>query len=316
MQKTVFNIAKDNKNDNTNIWIQGFIGESYWNESTSAVDFVAQLNAIETPNITVFLNSRGGSVTDGIAITNALIAHSAKITTVNASCAMSIASIILQAGDKRLAFPNAITMVHDCSTYAGGNAKSLRDDADVLDQFTELLAITYRERGVEQTQIDAMLDGDDHFYNAKQALEHKLIDEVVDLNSFSAASEQLDLTPDYLTNEQTNMKDKNEKKPQPTEKKATLSDKISAIFKPKAEEQAPVKATVEAVAELSDAIEVVAQQMATDKAHSAQQVTALSQSVDAMKGQLSELVSALNEDDSAPRPLSIGSEIEAQKTEF
>lgn len=304
---SILNVAKDKKANNTNIWIQGFIGESWWDESTNAIDFVKEISAIETENITVFINSTGGSVTDGIAITNALIAHPANITTINAACAMSIASIILQAGDKRLSFPNAITMVHDCSSYAGGNSGALRETADILDQFNKLLAVTYAERGVEQAQIDNMLDGKDHFYSAEDALTHKLIDEVVDLNSFSAASGQHDLTPDYINREKTIMTDKNK---ETQENKITLKDKIAAIFTPKAEvtetPEAEQSSSEEQVAELTEAMQIMATQMVEDKQQTADQITALTKSNTALATQVTELVAALKEEDTPLRPKAIG----------
>ena len=174
-------------NGTTEVWIHGYIGESLFSESTSAKDFVNTLSQVKSKQVKVFLNSRGGSVVDGIAIFNALVSHSADITTVNMGSAMSIAALILQAGDKRLSFGNAITMVHDSSTGMYGNAKEHRKTADVLDKFNALIATTFESKGVSTHDIQAMMDGNDHYYTATEAQEMGLIDEVTDHLSVSAS---------------------------------------------------------------------------------------------------------------------------------
>lgn len=215
-------------NGTTEVWIHGYIGESLFSESTSAKDFVNTLSQVKSKQVKVFLNSRGGSVVDGIAIFNALVSHSAEITTVNMGSAMSIAALILQAGDKRLSFGNAITMVHDSSTGMYGNAKEHRKTADVLDKFNALIATTFESKGVSKHDIQAMMDGNDHYYTATEAQEMGLIDEVTDHLSVSASvSGDIHFAvPDHLAKHSSNsLNQQVEHKPQPT-----LIEKVKAIL--------------------------------------------------------------------------------------
>jgi len=215
-------------NGTTEVWIHGYIGESLFSESTSAKEFVNTLSQVKSKQVKVFLNSRGGSVVDGIAIFNTLVSHSADITTVNMGSAMSIAALILQAGDKRLSFGNAITMVHDSSTGMYGNAKQHRKTADVLDKFNALIATTFESKGVSKHDIQAMMDGNDHYYTATEAQEMGLIDEVTDHLSVSASvSGDIPFAvPDHLAKHSSNaLNQQVEHKPQPT-----LLEKVKAIL--------------------------------------------------------------------------------------
>ncbi|MCY7297557.1 head maturation protease, ClpP-related, partial [Alteromonas sp. a30] len=221
-------------NGTTEIWIHGYIGESLFSESTSAKDFVNTLSQVKSKKVKVFLNSRGGSVVDGIAIFNALVSHGAEITTVNMGSAMSIAALILQAGDKRLSFGNAITMVHDSSTGMYGNAKEHRKTADVLDKFNALISTTFESKGVSKDDIRAMMDGSDHYYTASEAQALGLIDEVTDHLSVSAsASGDIHFAiPDHLAkhsliplNQKSQQGQESQQKPTPT-----LLEKVKAIL--------------------------------------------------------------------------------------
>jgi ATP-dependent protease ClpP protease subunit len=72
-----------------------------------ADEFVEQLATITAPNLTVRMNSPGGSVFEGIAIANALRSHPATVTTQVDGIAASIASVIALAGDRLVMMPNS-----------------------------------------------------------------------------------------------------------------------------------------------------------------------------------------------------------------
>lgn len=68
--------------------------------------------ALDVAELTMRINSYGGSVTDDIAIHNALKRHKAAVVTEVDGCAYSISSLIAQAGGKRRMASNALLMVH------------------------------------------------------------------------------------------------------------------------------------------------------------------------------------------------------------
>lgn len=163
------------------ILIFGDIGESWWGESVTAKAFLEELSALEADAITVRINSFGGSVSDGLAIYNALKRHPAHVTTVNEGAAMSIASLILMAGDTVEMGENTLLMIHAPWTYAGGNSVELRATADMLDKWAQAMSSSYASktgRPVEE-MLAWLTDGQDHYFTAAEAQAEKLIDNIV-----------------------------------------------------------------------------------------------------------------------------------------
>jgi ATP-dependent protease ClpP protease subunit len=134
------------------VYIYGDIGESWWaDESVTAAKLVKELTEIQSDAITVRINSVGGSVSDGVAIYNALKRHPASITCVVDGVAASIASLIAMAGDTVEMASNAMLMIHAPWTYAGGNAADMRATADMLDAHAEAMATSYAAKTGKST---------------------------------------------------------------------------------------------------------------------------------------------------------------------
>lgn len=173
--KRWFNIASSGSSGSISIYDDiGFFG-------ISAQDFIRELNALKVDDLEVRISSYGGEVFDGIAILNALRAHPANITVVVDSLAASIASVIAQAGDKRIIMPNATMMIHEAAGIGTGNAQDMRDTADVLDRMSDNIASVYAQRSgkpVEEWR-DAMRA--ETWYGADEAVAAGLMDEVGEL---------------------------------------------------------------------------------------------------------------------------------------
>ncbi len=163
------------------IFIFGDIGESWWEDTVTARELVRDLAAIDADEITVRINSVGGSVPDGIAIYNALKRHPATIITANEGMALSIASLIMMAGDRVEMAENAMYMMHAPWTYASGNSVQLREMADYLDTWAAAMSASYAAKsGMDQAAVLALLtDGADHYYTAAEAKAAGFVDEVV-----------------------------------------------------------------------------------------------------------------------------------------
>ncbi len=163
------------------ILIYGDIGESWWSESVSAAAFVREINALDVATLTVRINSIGGSVPDGIAIFNAIKRHKAHVTTIADGMALSIASLILCAGDTVQMADNSTLMVHAPWTIAAGNSTELRDAADLLDTWASAMANSYAAKTGEAKDkaLARLTDGKDHWYTAEEAKDAGFVDEVV-----------------------------------------------------------------------------------------------------------------------------------------
>jgi ATP-dependent protease ClpP protease subunit len=160
------------------IWIYGDIGESWYGDSVAAKDFVQTVAALDAETITVRLNSYGGSVSDGIAIYNALKRHPATVTVSVDGIAASIASLIAMAGDRIEIAENAMLMIHAPWGSMAGNAVELREYADMLDKWSQAMAASYASKtGRSLDEVMAWLtDGKDHWFTASQAVDEKLAD--------------------------------------------------------------------------------------------------------------------------------------------
>ena len=164
------------------ILIYGDIGQSWWEDTVSAAQFVKDIAAIDATHITVRINSIGGSVPDGIAIYNAIKRHAATVTTVVDGLALSIASLIAMAGNVVQMAENALLMVHaPWITNTSGNAIELRATADLLETWAAAMATSYAAKtGKPQADMLALLtDGKDHWYTAAEAVEMGFADQAV-----------------------------------------------------------------------------------------------------------------------------------------
>lgn len=163
--------------------VYGDIGESWWGESVTARSVVEQLNALDASvtQINVRINSYGGSVSDGLAIYNALRRASArKVVTVD-GVAMSSASLIAMAGDDVVMGDASLLMIHAPWGGAVGNARDMRQFADVLDTFADAMAGAYvTKSGMARADVLALLtDGTDHYYTGPQAVAAGFADRLV-----------------------------------------------------------------------------------------------------------------------------------------
>jgi ATP-dependent protease ClpP protease subunit len=179
--------AKGNKS--AEISIYGDIGESWWNdESITAKQFCKDIAALDVDSLIVRINSYGGSVSDGIAIYNALKRHKASITVAIDGVAISIASLIAMSGDTVEMAENALMMIHAPWSWAEGNANDMRKAADVLDTFASAMSTSYANKtGKSKDDVMAWLtDGEDHWFTAAEAQAENLIDTIVDAQPISA----------------------------------------------------------------------------------------------------------------------------------
>lgn len=164
--------------DKTVVYIYDEIGSSWWGESTSASDFVKLLSDIKSSEIELHLNSPGGDIFDGFAIYNALKAHSATVTVIVDAMAASAASFIAQAGDKIIMTKASTMMIHDGSAGVWGPAATMREVADLLDKFSNIVADIYASRAGETSEFWRNLMVEEVWYNAQEAVDAGLADEV------------------------------------------------------------------------------------------------------------------------------------------
>lgn len=175
------------------VFIMGDIGESWWGESVAAVDFVKEIAALDVSALTVRINSYGGSVSDGLAIYNALRRHKATVTTAIDGVAMSIASLIAMAGDEVEMAENAILMIHAPWGGLMGNSKEMREYADVLDKMAGAMATSYAARSGKSIEdmLALLTDGEDHYYTADEALAEGFVTSTTPALAIAASAKEI-----------------------------------------------------------------------------------------------------------------------------
>lgn len=150
----------------------------YW--GVTAADFAADLDAITANEIEVQISSPGGDVFDGIAIYNALRAHPATITTRVDGLAASAASVIVQAGDRRVMLSASQMMIHNAWGLTVGSADDMRDAADILERQNEVLAGIYAARSGRDAGEFKKLMSAETWLTDQGAVDAGLADEVID----------------------------------------------------------------------------------------------------------------------------------------
>lgn len=144
---------------------------------------VAQLIFLESENpekpISMYINSPGGVVTAGLAIYDTMQYIKPEVHTLCIGQACSMGSLLLAAGAKRYALPNARIMIHQPSGGARGQASDIEIQAkEILSLRERLNQIYVKHTGQKLSAVEKAMDRD-NFMSAEQALAFGLIDEIV-----------------------------------------------------------------------------------------------------------------------------------------
>lgn len=167
------------KGKSVEISIYENIGQNWYGTGVTAKNFEKQLKEYgEIQNITLRINSYGGSVFDGNAIYNILRSHPASVHTIIDGVAASIASVIALAGDTIEMPENSMMMIHNPMNIIMGNAIQMRKMADDLDKIKDSILNTYASKtGLEKSKLSKLMD-DETWMTADEAVELGFADEV------------------------------------------------------------------------------------------------------------------------------------------
>lgn len=155
-------------------------GNSEWG-CVALKDVVAAMQANpEADSFLVHINSRGGDVSEGFAIHDAILASGKKITTIVEGLCASIATVIALAGSNRQITKNSELMIHNPWGFAGGDAEELQKYTDQVKAYEEKLLNFYVEKtGGDSATIKSMMDAET-FIDSAKALELKFVTEIVE----------------------------------------------------------------------------------------------------------------------------------------
>ena len=147
---------------------------------------VAQMLFLEAEDpdadIQFYINSPGGSVTDGMAIYDTMQFVKCDVSTICIGMAASMGAFLLSAGTpgKRIALPNSEIMIHQPLGGAKGQATDIKIQADLIIRTRERLNSILAKntgRSIEEIARDTERD---NYMTAQQALEYGLIDKIIE----------------------------------------------------------------------------------------------------------------------------------------
>ncbi|MPQ68326.1 MULTISPECIES: head maturation protease, ClpP-related [unclassified Pseudomonas] len=157
--------------DEATITVYGIIGDDWWGEGVTLKRVDAALRAIGDKAVTVYINSPGGDMFEGIAIYNRLREHSQRVTTKVLGLAASAASVIAMAGIQREMAKSAFLMIHNCWVWLAANRHGLREAADQMEAFDRAMIGLYADTsGLEEDEVETLLDAETYL-NGVSALE-------------------------------------------------------------------------------------------------------------------------------------------------
>lgn len=160
------------------IWLAGPVNDRM---STVAQAQLMFLDNLEIKDITLHVDSPGGSVKSGLSIVDVMNYISSDIVTINTGMAASMGSILLGAGTKgkRYSLAHSRVMLHQVSTGASGNLQDIRVSIAEGEKYnTELFRLLgeYTDKDPAQVLIDTNRD---MWLNADEAKAYGIIDGVI-----------------------------------------------------------------------------------------------------------------------------------------
>ena len=152
-------------------------------DAHTAACIIAQIHYLEEQSsapITIIIDSPGGSVYDGLAVYDAVMASPCAVNTVCTGIAASMASIIFEAGTTRKMLPHSAILIHDPLTMdAAGSALSVQQISDRLMNLRNIMADIYSIRtGISREDILTMTSTET-LLNATEAVQKNFADAVI-----------------------------------------------------------------------------------------------------------------------------------------
>lgn len=156
-------------------------GEINDTNSNIVIAELLYLDSLNQNDISIYINSPGGSVTAGMAIYDTMNFIKSNVSTICVGMAASMAAFLLSSGTKgkRFALPNSEVMIHQPLGGAEGQATEIKIAAERIlklkDKMNHLLS---KNTGQDIKKVSEDTERD-YFLSAKEALEYGLVDKIL-----------------------------------------------------------------------------------------------------------------------------------------
>lgn len=157
-------------------------GEIDDNMANTIVAELLYLDSLNNEDISIYINSPGGSITAGMAIYDTMNLVKSDISTICVGMAASMGAFLLSCGKKgkRYALPNSEIMIHQPLGGAQGQATEIKIAAErILKSRDKLNRILSKNTG-QNIEVISKDTERDNFMESNEALEYGLIDKIID----------------------------------------------------------------------------------------------------------------------------------------
>ena len=160
------------------LWVAGPVNDRM---STVVQAQLMFLDNVEVKDITMHVDSPGGSVKSGLSMVDTMNYVSSDVITINTGMAASMGSILLGAGTKgkRYSLNSSRVMLHQVSTSASGNIQDIEISVAEGKKYNKILfglLGEYTDKSPEKVMEDATRD---LWLNSEEALEYGIIDDII-----------------------------------------------------------------------------------------------------------------------------------------
>ncbi|HHW69560.1 MAG TPA: ATP-dependent Clp protease proteolytic subunit [Tenericutes bacterium] len=151
------------------------------NKANVIVSQLLYLDSINNEDISIYINSPGGSITAGMAIYDTINFIKSDVSTICIGMAASMAALLLSSGKagKRFCLPNSEVMIHQPLGGAQGQATEIKIAAERILRLREKLNIILAKntkRDIKEVEKDTERD---YFLTAEEALDYGIVDQIL-----------------------------------------------------------------------------------------------------------------------------------------
>lgn len=156
-------------------------GEIDDNVASTIVAELLYLDSLGHDDISLYINSPGGSITAGMAIFDTMNFIKSDVSTICIGMAASMGAFLLACGTqgKRFALPNSEVMIHQPLGGAQGQATEIKIAAERILKSREKLNSILADRCKKDIKIIEVDTERDNFMDAEEALEYGLVDKII-----------------------------------------------------------------------------------------------------------------------------------------
>lgn len=178
-EKKEKSLSSINLIDNRIIYLDGEIDD---NTAEDVINKLLRLDIQSHKDIIMCINSKGGSVSAGFAIYDAMNMIKSRVITVCIGKCLSMASVLLVNGEKgkRFILPNAEVMIHEVSSISVGKVGEMKNLLDHSKNINDkLFKILVDKSNISYKQIKKNATGKDWWINSNDSLQYGIVDKVI-----------------------------------------------------------------------------------------------------------------------------------------